>query len=150
MKWYQDIELQIESAEIPPVLWDGFRFSLGEEFDVTLAQILSADEMDMTVFLLADEQALLVRCRLAAEITEVTFLGSLAGGEYTETVEERQATGRFEHPRLGNDGPLEIEFKSNPNEHQPVSDATARAVERERALREFFRRAAATPPQQRS
>jgi hypothetical protein len=150
MKWYEDIALQLETAEIPPPLWLGFRYSLGEEFDVTLAQILSADEFDITVFLLADEQAFLVRCNLAGEITEVSFLGSLAGGDYTETVEDLQATGRFEHPRLANDGPLTIKFKPNPDEREPVSNAMARAVERERVLREFFRRAAATPPQQRS
>lgn len=158
--WYHDLRRAFAWA-LPDDLAEGN--SLPEPFYHGLVDVFGGERRDVdfvhpvsqegsTGFLIVrGERVWLVRFEAPAT-TEVSFLGDLQGGRYTErlVLDEKgdlEIDGIFRHRRLGRNGDLHARIiKPSRQPDAWTSDDTDRAIERGRLLREAFQRWSASEP----
>ena len=147
MEWLEEIEYyigthwkdQLPGPAVPDELHRALEESLGLNFTVDLVHPV-VDE-DVSFVMLQADGLILVRFDPPASTT-VSFLGPLAGGAYTETVEmtaegERR-TGEFTHERLG-DRSLTIRIDQPPPGRTVLRIGAEAAAARTDRLRKAFR-----------
>jgi hypothetical protein len=156
--FFEDLEHDFANrwqTGIPDPLYAALRDRLGEHFKAALVHPMGGDE-DVAAFLIVSEggeEACLARFERPSTTT-ISFLGSLAGGEYTETVtldeEGRQEVeGIFKHSGRIGDAPLRVTV-SPPPSASAMRQFTRRARERSEQLLQQFRAWTAQPPRQAS
>jgi hypothetical protein len=125
-------------AEIPTPVYKALKQLGGEKFDVELVHPLDYSDDRIAFVMIKGTETFLFRFA-PPDIVATTFLGSLAGGRYTETTVTVEDTvrieGQFDHPRLGPDGPFH--FTLEPLKSMGPDERGAR--ERTEQLREKFR-----------
>jgi hypothetical protein len=140
MKWYDDLETQID--HMPDDLWVAFaRSGLGDQFEVDFAQVLVGEAL--TFLAVAGDEAVIVRH--ASEQTTLVF-GSLEGGIYTETAKPTaKIEAVYEHTRLSE--PLRFAFEPRQDRRSRVIGKRAeRMLAREEAVRTKLREWASGRP----
>lgn len=129
--------------EIPRAVDKAMRPLGGERFDVDLVHPLDYAD-DRMAFVMIKGRETFLFCFAPPDIVTTTFLGSLAGGRYTETTVTVEDTlrieGQFDHPRLGPDGPFHFTLEPlTRTGYQSMGAGERGALERTEQLREKFR-----------
>ncbi|MGH3035831.1 MAG: hypothetical protein ACRDMU_01500 [Gaiellaceae bacterium] len=145
-EWFEALEYYFETrwrpdegpAGIPNPIYKAIKPMGGEAFDVDLVHPVDYDDDRIAFVMIKGDETFLFNF-VPPDTVTTTFLGSLAGGRYTETTITLEDTvrieGRFDHPRLGPDGPFRFTL-------EPLSRADADApgaLERTEELRRTFR-----------
>jgi len=139
---FQDMGGELDKAGNLPISFrNGLTESIGQEADFDLIHPVG----DGTDFLfIRGDSAYIVRFDPSKRKTQVTFLGKLKGGRYTERiqVEEKslQIEMQYEHRALGSDKVLHWSFTKPTTPVAHWSTETERTVARGRRLRETLRR----------
>jgi hypothetical protein len=130
-------------AEIPKPVHKAIKPLGGEKFDVDLVHPLDYADDRIAFVMIKGSETFLFRFA-PPDIVTTTFLGSLAGGRYTETTVTVEDTlrieGQFDHPRLGPDGPFHFTLEPlTRTGYQSMGAGERGALERTEQLREKFR-----------
>jgi hypothetical protein len=134
---------------IPEPLYAALRDRLGDGFKATLVHPVGVP--GHVAFLIIDEEEQVVRVEYhaGAETTDIAFFGSLAGGEYAESVRTAEAgqavEGAFSHPRSGE---LRITLDPPATAQSYLHEFDVRARDRTVELLALFRRWSSEPPPQ--
>jgi hypothetical protein len=135
---------------VPDVLYQAMKRLGGEKFQTELVHPVDYEDDHIALVMVSDEQTYLVRFD-PPDTASITFLGSLAGGRYVETVAKGEigynVEGAFSHPRLGDDGPLRVVVRPLPGTRSAYpGPGDQEALERTRLLVEHFRDWSREPP----
>lgn len=154
--WREDIEYDLQrwNSQFEGGLTDtrplvhALRQRLGQRFEPDLVQGLDGDNIRFLMVGKEDDDVLLVAFE-PPDITTVAFLGSLAGGEYEETVIGARGVpkvrGVFTHPRLkGGSASVTVPPRLSPERR--FQNGKEDAVERAEAMLERLQRWATLPP----
>lgn len=130
-------------AEIPTPVYKALKQLGGEKFEAELVHPLDYSDDRIAFVMIKGSETFLFRFA-PPDIVATTFLGSLAGGRYTETTVTVEDTvrieGQFDHPRLGPDGPFHFTLEPlNRIGYQSTGLDERGARERTEQLREKFR-----------
>jgi hypothetical protein len=152
-EWFEPLEFYFlnrwrapkgEPAGIPNSVYETVKVNLGgEKFQVDLVHPVDYDDERIAFLMIANDETFLFD-HSPPNKTTVMFLGSLAGGRYTETLtvtdEGKHGEGVFSHPRLEDGGPLRVKFGPPPTNPEAFRRPRAReAFARTETLREKFR-----------
>jgi hypothetical protein len=133
-------------SPIPQPLSRALRERLPDGFDATLVQPVGGEEEIAFVVVGSKDEVVHVSFEYPSTTT-IRYLGSLAGGSYSETVSVDEkgmdAVGTFHHERTGSH--LEVRFIPRPPERSMASEEEIRAHERSVQLMNYFRAWAASP-----
>jgi hypothetical protein len=133
-------------STIPEPLYAALRDRLGEDFKATLVHPVGVP--GHVAFLIIDEEERVVRVEyhVGSETTDIAFLGSLAGGQYAESVRMaetgQQIEGVFSHPRSGE---YRITLEPPPKAESYLDEFDARARDRTVELLAQLRRWSSEP-----
>jgi hypothetical protein len=138
-RWEQRTEPQ---RTLPRAVYEAMRSLGGEKLSVDLVHAVEYDDDRIAWVMVTGDDTTLFHFEPPDTVT-MTFLGSLAGGVYSEAVTtgEKGLTfrGAFKHPRLPADQPLRItqEPVAQQIRYPGVRDALDRTVEMRKRFRQW-------------
>jgi hypothetical protein len=110
--WFDVVEDLVPNDALRNQLHRAIRTSLGDDFAPDL--IHPVEEPSGLFLMLTGDEPFLIRFFDPPPTATITFLGSLAGAVYSETVTKTDSgqvvDGELAHERLGSDGPLRIRY----------------------------------------
>ena len=132
--WFDVVEDYVSNDALRNHLHRAIRTSLGDDFAPDL--IHPIEEPKGLFLMLKGEEPFLIRFFDPPPTATITFLGSLAGAVYSETVTKHHSgqqvvDGELAHERLGDDGPLRIRYAVESDLNKETG-----ALDRSRLLRE--------------
>jgi hypothetical protein len=136
MEWFEDLETQLHEG-VRDALWLGMGEALGKGYQPDLTRVL--DTQPLRFLMVRSDEAIDVE--FDGRTTTVTFLGSLAGGTYAESVSQDDVptiTGTYAHRRLA--APLIFRFTAKSRlQLAHLGRRAMRLVEIDTILRERLR-----------
>lgn len=131
--WFDVVEEYVSNDALRNQLHRAIRTSLGDDFAPDL--IHPVEEPSGMLLMSKGEELFLIRFFDPPPSATITFLGSLRGGVYSETVTKHDDTqivdGEFTHERLGGSNPLRIRYAVESDLVKEVGE-----LDRSRLLRE--------------
>jgi hypothetical protein len=132
--WFDVIEDYVSNDALRNHLHRAIRTSLGDDFAPDLVHPI--EQPKGLLLMLKGEEPFLIRIFDPPPTATITFLGSLAGAIYSETVTKHDngqqvVDGELVHERLGGDGPLRIRYAVESDLNKEIG-----ALDRSRLLRE--------------
>jgi hypothetical protein len=132
--WFDVVEDYVSNDALRNHLHRAIRTSLGNDFAPDL--IHPIEEPSGLLLMLKGEEPFLIRFYDPPPTATITFIGSLAGAVYSETVTktdsgEQVVDGELAHERLGDNSPLRIRYAVESDLSKEVG-----ALDRSRLLRE--------------
>jgi len=145
--WFDVVEYYFakrwDEPRVPDALYGAISRVLGDKFTPKIVHPVERDSKEIALLMVVEtDEAVLVRFE-PPSTTKISFLGSLAGGMYTETVRVvdeggYEIEGVFNHERLG-ERPLRVRGDPPPSNSAYFRHADQAALDRTERLRQTFR-----------
>lgn len=147
--WFDVVEDYVSNDALRNHLHRAIRTSLGDDFAPDL--IHPIEKPSGLLLMLKGEEPFLIRFYDPPPTATITFLGSLAGAVYSETVTKTDSgqqvvDGELAHERLGDNSPLHIRYAVESDLTKEVGALDRSRVLREKLL-EWSREAQRSSPQ---